>query len=370
MVICWERAVLLALFGISWWSSAGKELSSWLCLGYPGGHLLGKSCPLGFVWDILVVICWKELSSWLCLRYPGGNLLGKSCPLGFVWDILVVIYWERAVLWALFGIFWWSSTGKELSSWLCLGYPGGHLGKSSPLGFVWDILVFIYWERAVLLALFGISWWSSTGKELSSWLCLGYPGGHLLGKSCPLGFVWDILVVICWERAVLLALFGISWWSSTGKELSSWLCLGYPGGHLLGKSCPLGFIWDILVVIYWERAVLLALFGISWWSSTGKELSSWLCLGYPGGNLLGKSSPLGFVWDILVVIYWERAVLLALFGISWWSSTGKELSSWLCLGYPGGHLLGKSCPLGFVWDILMVIYWERAVLLVFCLRYT
>ena len=78
------------------------------------------------------------------------------------------------------------------------------------------------------------------------------------------------------------------------------LCLGYPGGHLLGKSCPLGFFWDILVVIYWERTVLLALFGISWWSSAGKELSSWLCLGYPGGHLL------------------ERAVLLALFGISWW----------------------------------------------------
>ena len=168
----------------------------------------------------------------------------------------------------------------------------------------------IYWERAVLLALFGISWWSSTGKELSSWLCLGYPGGHLLGKSCPLGFVSDILVVICWEKAVLLALFWISWWSSAGKELSSWLCLGHPGGHLLGKCCPLGFVWDILVVIYWERAVLLALFGISWWSSAGKELSSWLCLGYPGGHLLGKSCPLGFLFVLYLIPPFEFILFL------------------------------------------------------------
>ena len=85
----------------------------------------------------------------------------------------------------------------------------------------------IYWERAVLYR-----------------LCLGLPGGHLLGKSCPLGFVKD-----------------------------------RPGGHLLGKSCLLGFVKDSLVAIYWERAVFLALFRIAWWPSTGKELFSSLCLG-------------------------------------------------------------------------------------------
>ena len=43
-----ELYALLALFLAAWWTSAGKELSSWLCFWQPGGHLLGKSCPLGF----------------------------------------------------------------------------------------------------------------------------------------------------------------------------------------------------------------------------------------------------------------------------------------------------------------------------------
>ena len=76
----------------------------------------------------------------------------------------------------------------------------------------------LYWrERAVLLA-FHLYWWPSAGKELSSWLST-CTSGHLLGKSCPLGFL-IVLVTICWERAVLLA-FYLYWWPSAGKELSS-----------------------------------------------------------------------------------------------------------------------------------------------------
>ena len=75
--------------------------------------------------------------------------------------------------------------------------------------------------------------------------------------------VKDNLVINCWESAVDLALFRITWWSTAGKELASWFCLGLPGGHLLGKSWSLGFVYDHLVVFCWERAGPLALFRIT-----------------------------------------------------------------------------------------------------------
>ena len=87
---------------------------------------------------------------------------------------------------------------------------------------------------------------SSAGKALSSWLGLALfrkASGHLLGKSRPLGFVYDSFGVICWERAVILA-----------------------------------FVCDSFGVLCWERAGLLALFRIASGSSVGKDLAYWLCL--------------------------------------------------------------------------------------------
>ena len=104
----------------------------------------------------------------------------------------------------------------------------------------------ICWERAGLLALFKITLWSFAGKEPSSTL-FRITRGHLMGKSWPLCVVYDNLVVICWERAGLLALLRITWWSSAETEPASWLCLGYLVGHLLRKSCYLGFFSDDMI---------------------------------------------------------------------------------------------------------------------------
>ena len=258
------------------------------------------------VFMILVVICWEGIVPLACVHGvydSGGHLLGRNRPLGLC-------------PWCLWS--WWSSAGKELSPWL--------------VSMVFMILMDICWEGIVPLAcVHGVY----------------DPGGHLLGRNCPLGLCpWCL-----W-----------SWWSSAGKELSPWLvstvfmilvvicwegidplaCVHGvydPGGHLLGRNCPLGLCPQCL----W-----------SWLSSAGKELSPWL---------------VSTVFVILVVICWKGIVPLAcVHGVY----------------DPGGHLLGRSCPLGlcpwclwFCWSsagkelspclvsmvfmILVVICWEGTV---------
>ena len=95
-------------------------------------------------------------------------------------------------------------------------------------------------------------------------------------------------------------------------------------GQLLGKGCPLAFpvvLCYSLVVSWWEEAVLLAhclCCVIAWWSDSGKgcplvPLPVLCVVLQPGGQLLGKSSPLAFplvLFNSLVASCWFSACVM------------------------------------------------------------
>ena len=62
--------------------------------------------------------------------------------------------------------------------------------------------------------------------------------------------------------------------------------------------------------------------------------------GIPAAQTLGKNNDRCLLWCILIVI-------IHLLSVCRWLFVG-------CLGYPYGHLLGKSCPLGF--PLLLFLY--------------
>ena len=109
-------------------------------------------------------------------------------------------------------------------------------------------------------------------------VCSVASDGHLLGESCPVGFPLALFYYMHYWLVVALPLMAICWESVVLLDIHL-CCLLYAllvvcgvasDGHLLGVSCPLGyplvlfycmsywlFVALLLMVICWERAVLL-----------------------------------------------------------------------------------------------------------------